>query len=701
MLIVAFCYSHNSYCSFAVDSLTLEVEHSKAFKKQIDFAKLYLEGRRVIKLNPEKAFRIAFELQRIAIKENKDELHFLADYFLGLCNYYFSNSEKAIENFETAEKIALKNNWYDSQTKVYLFFASLYQLKKNHEEAEKYYKRALNIALKKNVNPKILLETYEHYGLCYYYTPRKDTVKRKYFYGMIEKGLNLAIKLKDSIQIGVFYTKLGEAAYVVTNLPKSLHYINASINILSKIGNIEYLGNSYKVIGDIYYEKNNYDSALFFYKKSYELKEKTGRQSLKAIAATDVAYMYGLTGNKKLLDQYADTALKYQSLDKTGDGKIYSFRWLSDIYSKTNDYKRTIQLYAQYTNILDSAIRNSNSVTLARHSLQTDFDNQLRSIKEKENREKALQKKESEYQTFISRIYLFGLIGFIIFSLIIFREFQLNKKQRLVIQKQHEDVSEKSKIIEEKNKEMTDSINYAQRIQSGLLTAKEGLSSIFHSSFIYYRPKDILSGDFYWYAQKEDFVFVACGDCTGHGVPGALMSVLGINLLNDILENKQELEPAKILDALRTGVIRALNKDQSTIEYKDGMDISLVRIHKKSGKAIYSGANNSIYLLRTDGIEEIVAHKQPVGFSPKMSPFSQHEFSFQNGDGIILFTDGFPDQFGGPSNKKYQYKPFKNFVANLFTLKNVNPENIFENEFLRWKGNNEQLDDICIIGIKF
>ncbi len=260
-------------------------------------------------------------------------------------------------------------------------------------------------------------------------------------------------------------------------------------------------------------------------------------------------------------------------------------------------------------------------------------------------------------------------------------------------------VEEKNKLIEEKNKEMTDSIQYALRLQTGLLPPKEVLEKKYPGSFLMFRPKDIVSGDFYWFHENDDYFYLACGDCTGHGVPGALMSVLGLNLLTDLIENKKNIKPALVLETLRTSIIRSLNKNSTKGEYKDGMDLSIIRIHKSSNQLIYAGANNSVYHVRNGELNEFKSTKQPIGFSVDMKPFQEHEIEIQKEDFIFLFTDGYADQFGGNGKKKFMYKPFKKLLAKTST-EHKNALNILENEFDQWKGVYEQIDDVCVIGLK-
>lgn len=290
-------------------------------------------------------------------------------------------------------------------------------------------------------------------------------------------------------------------------------------------------------------------------------------------------------------------------------------------------------------------------------------------------------------QTIIGNVNL--LLLFIICSLFIlfFKEDMLKSQKHILKQK---------KVIEEKNKDVLDSIQYAQRIQLALLPSRNKLQTLFPNSSLFFQPKDIVSGDFYWIFQNENYRFVAVGDCTGHGVPGALMSVLGINLLHEIVENKGVVNPAEILNELRSGIIAAFDKEGKSSEYKDGMDISLVRIDRKANSYVISAANNSIYHISGKDLEERNADRQPVGYSHDLKLFTQSEFSYQKGDLLVLFTDGFADQFGGPKNKKFRYKSFKEL---LLENQNISLEAQLSESFESWRGELEQVDDVCVLGI--
>ncbi len=289
-----------------------------------------------------------------------------------------------------------------------------------------------------------------------------------------------------------------------------------------------------------------------------------------------------------------------------------------------------------------------------------------------------------------------------------------------------EEVTEQKKIIEEKNKDITDSIRYAEQIQVAVLPNNyEGLENEVEL-FVYFKPKDIVSGDFYFvkYLRILDVLVAAAVDCTGHGVPGAFMSLLGVTFLNDIFGRRQLYHSNEVLDELRNRVIRALNQEKEAEEEdkkKDGMDIALVEYYVKKKHLEFSGANNPLYLVRKRGeivpegykrvldesdfdnvLYEFAADRQPVGFSYNQHPFSRIDLDLISGDIIYLFSDGFADQFGGPKGKKYTYKRFKRLFLSIANLPMNEQQKILDKERQRWisQAGEEQIDDQLVIGIK-
>jgi serine phosphatase RsbU (regulator of sigma subunit) len=294
---------------------------------------------------------------------------------------------------------------------------------------------------------------------------------------------------------------------------------------------------------------------------------------------------------------------------------------------------------------------------------------------------------------------------------IIFRSNRQKQLANKIITQQKNEVEEQKHLVEEKNKEITDSINYAKRIQSAILPQPRLVKEYFKDSFILYKPKDIVAGDFYWFEVIEDLIFFAAADCTGHGVPGALVSVVCHNALNRSVKEFALTNPAEILNKTREIVIAEFEKSDEDV--KDGMDISLCAINLESNILQWSGANNPLWILSKNNEElgnapgselveviETKPDKQPIGKFAFAKDFTKHEFQLHKGDEIYIFTDGFQDQFGGEKGKKYKVSRLRELLIalNLQTMDEKRTK--IEEAFRDWKGELDQVDDVCIIGVR-
>ena len=259
-------------------------------------------------------------------------------------------------------------------------------------------------------------------------------------------------------------------------------------------------------------------------------------------------------------------------------------------------------------------------------------------------------------------------------------------------------ITEQNKKISQKNKDITDSITYAKRLQEAILPPHSYIKSILPDNFVLYKPKDIVAGDFYWLENNEDEVLFAAADCTGHGVPGAMVSVVCSNALNRAVKEFVIKEPAKILDKVRELVIETFEKSES--EVKDGMDISLCSFNKITKVLQWAGANNPIWFIQKNKWNEIKPNKQPIGKYSQLRPFTNHQIELNTGDTLFIFTDGFADQFGGPKGKKFKYKKIKEIILENINLSLEEQKQKLETAFENWKGSLEQVDDICFIGIR-
>jgi serine phosphatase RsbU (regulator of sigma subunit) len=274
---------------------------------------------------------------------------------------------------------------------------------------------------------------------------------------------------------------------------------------------------------------------------------------------------------------------------------------------------------------------------------------------------------------------------------LLYKRFRVTSEQKTIIESQKH-------LVEEKNREITDSIVYAKRLQDAILPPARFVDAHVPQNFVLYMPKDIVAGDFYWAEQKGNKFFIAAADSTGHGVPGAMVSVVCSGALNRCIKEFHLEDPGKILDKTRELVLETFEKSDS--EVKDGMDISLLCLDRSNGEVSWSGANNPLWYVKDGKLNEVKADKQPVGKTERSNPFKTHHLGKGTDSTFYLFTDGYPDQFGGPNGKKFKYKQLEDLLLEKSTLPlNEQKYNLLK-VFNTWKGELEQVDDVCIIGVK-
>lgn len=308
------------------------------------------------------------------------------------------------------------------------------------------------------------------------------------------------------------------------------------------------------------------------------------------------------------------------------------------------------------------------------------------------------------YKTTWAYILYILLIGTIIFYYVRSRTKKLQEANEILRQKQLTslEIARQKEELSVKNKNITDSINYAKRIQEALLPSEYLFRKLLPDSFILYKPRDIVSGDFYWVSEKESKIFVAAVDCTGHGVPGAFMSIIGFDLLKNITREQNIEDPAEILNLLNMGVADTFSKQSTDYEIKDGMDVSLLVIDRVNKQLQYAGAFNPLYIVRNKELIEIKGNRFAIGKieGNENKRFDTHLFDYENNDMIYLFSDGYADQIGGPFQKKFKFRRFQHLILSVHNLPLQKQKDFLDETFETWKGQLDQVDDILIIGIR-
>ena len=584
------------------------------------------------------------------------------------------NIPKALEYYTRSLKINEEiSDKYGTATALNNL-GSIYYNQGNNENALEYHRRSLKI-LEEIGDKTGMANSLNNIGLIY--SDEGDMPKALAHYS---KSLKIQEGFGDKLGIAASLNNIGSIYYNQTDFSNALLYYNKSLKIREEIGDKKGLATSLHNIGEIYLKQKNYDKAL--------------KLSIKAIL---LGKEFGLTKNIKR-----------------------SAKQLSTIYKVTGDYKASLENYELYITMRDSIANQVNKKASIKSQFKYEYEKKAAADSVKIAEEKkvvAVQLKQEKTQRFA--LYG-GLALVIVFAGFMFNRFRVTQKQKNIIelkeketQQQNEIITIQKHLVEEKHKEITDSINYAERIQRSFLATEKQLNDNLNDYFVLFKPKDVVSGDFYWSAKLSNGNFaLVTADSTGHGVPGAIMSLLNVTSLEKAIEH--HTNPADILNHTRQTIIERLKKDGSEEGGKDGMDCSLLVFNFSNKQLLISAANNPVWIIRSNSpfeggvrrtgdveLIEIKPDKMPVGKNDKQDqPFTLQTIELQKGDTIYTLTDGFPDQFGGPNGKKFMSKKLKELLLTNVTLPIAQQKELLDSTFKNWVGDLEQVDDVCVIGIR-
>lgn len=618
-----------------------------------------------------------------------DALNVIADW------YHRNNEDKSIEYATEALGIANDLNYKKGIIASYsnLSYSKLQQ--SAYKESLDYSIKALKIS--ESINDKRLTaEAYVNIANAYLNMFNFALADKNYLFAAKMYG-----ELKDSLNVAIIYTNLAVSFDNREIIDSALHYYHKAYPIYLKIkNNAMYMGLWYTNVGDVYRKQGKYKEALDYQLKAEELLKETKDDFTLMVLYSGLPYTYIKLNQTDKALMYAfksvDLGVKLNSRRELS----YSYMAVADVYEAKKDYVNQIKYLKRHIELNDSVLSEETSNTIT--EMQSKYENEK---KEKEiellNKSQALQAAEIEQHKSKQMFY----IGLVVFVLVVSvgLAFGIKSKQKAntALAKQNKIIELQKNLVEEKNKEISDSINYAERIQRSFLASKEELDINFKDYFVFFKPKDIVSGDFYWVHNLKNGNFaLVTADSTGHGVPGAIMSLLNISSLEKAVEAGLT-EPAEILNHTRQTIIERLKKDGSKEGGKDGMDCSLICLNGERNKLIYAAANNAIWIVRQNQLIELKSDKMPVGKHDKDGiSFAQYEIQLQKGDVIYTLTDGFPDQFGGAKGKKFMYKQLKETLISISSLP-LPEQHAFLNSTLKaWMGANAQVDDITLIGIK-
>lgn len=612
--------------------------------------------------NPDSSLRYANSALALSEKINYAKGLCASHQRIGAINQNTGKFSEANQHFFKALKYAEKYNLDKYQIQIFNSIANACAYQKMFDQAIMYYQRALNIIDSSKTDYKKATIFMNMGNIAYSKGYDKKDFKQAYIY--LDQALQIAETTHDSTVLPSIY---GNYALYKTDEEKyedAVKYINKGIELNQKTGDL--------------------DNKIFLYYYA-------GR-----------AYSH-MKQFKKALEHFNES-VKYAQQLKDRDYLSENYLCLAEMYADMNNFKMAYDYLWMYKLTED---------TLLNHETTKEL-NELKTIYETEKKEQEIELSHQKLQTQESKLKnqqtiivssVGGAILLLIVVFVLYSRYQLK-------QKANKKLGTAYAIIEEKNKDITDSINYAQKIQHAILPDTKDIQQAFPNSFIFFKPRDIVSGDFYWFHQittsSDDYSFIAAADCTGHGVPGAMMSMIGSSLLNQIvLENKVN-SAGEVLDLLQSGIKTAFKQKAGENKRRDGMDIGLLLFSKQRNTVQFSGANNGLYHISNGFLNEIKPTKQAIGENEgEEINFKTVEIQVAKGDCLYLYTDGYADQFGGENipgkqaaGKKFKYSRLKELLLSIHTLSMEEQKTKIEETFTIWKGLNEQVDDVLIIGIK-
>ncbi|MBN8701802.1 MAG: tetratricopeptide repeat protein [Bacteroidetes bacterium] len=597
-------------------------------------------------------------------------------------NYILSNYKEIIT---TNQKIICYN-----------YLASSYYYKSDYQNALSNYIQSANIA--EQTKDKAA----QSQGLLnignIYLAQKLYTNAQKYY----QEALKLNKEIKDERDIALCYNNIGLTYQHLNEYDKALENHFMSLELKKKLNDRKGVAKSLNNIGAIYTIKQKYDEALKLYNEAIEIHEEIGNASGVAKMQLNIGSTLIKKGKSSQAFNYLEKSLVYFKEINNKDLQQRCYEELSTAAYTAGDYKKSYQYLEKSVALKDSIYEEENASIIA--EMQTKYDTDK---KEKEiallTTEQELKNSKIKQQLYINIGIAILLLAALLGGAFIFR----NYKQKQKINVQLAETIIKQQLTEEelrhKNDDITASIKYAKKIQEAILPKTEKISEILPESFILYKPKDIVSGDFYWFYDKNEvYSFIAAADCTGHGVPGAFMSMIGNNILNQIVGESVVTNPSFILNNLHDEITKALKQNIPGSESRDGMDIALCRINKRTKQIDFAGANRPLYVIKNNILSEIAPTKQPIGGGHiERVPFVNQTLQMEKGDIVYMSSDGYADQFGGALGKKYMTKNFKRFISEIAYLPMPIQKEKLNNEIEEWKGDKEQIDDILVIGVKF
>lgn len=608
------------------------------------------------------------------------------------------NYEKALENHKKALEIRKGMNDKAGIAMSYNNIGIIHYQQGNYEEALKNHLSSLKLKEEMGDKGGVAL-SYNNIGIIY--EKRGDTVKALDNY---MKYLKTSQETGDKQAMSYAFNNIGNMYMYKKDFKNALQNQLNSLKIKEELGDKAGMSMSYNNIGAIYEIKNDYKRGFENHLKSFEISKSIGDTLMMSIACNNVGNMNFKMGNIQEALRNNNQALEWAQKIGYKAGIRESYLALAGIYENKKDYKKAYEYHELYSETKGTLLNEESSKQLAEMNIKYDSEKKDKELIKKDS-EIAIKQAEAKRKQLQRNGFILAFVLILFLAFYIYRGYRQKQTSNKQLEEKNVLIESQKKLVEEKNLKITDSINYAKRIQQAILPSNALIKSAFSDAFVLFNPKDIVSGDFYWYSELVDknCKIIIVADCTGHGVPGAFMSMIGNTLLNEIVNIKGICSPAEILDKLNKGVVHALNQDNNMeITQDDGMDVTVVAVNTLTNIVEYAAANHFSYFYHEGKFNLLKGDIYSIGgmFGKVGVTFTNQKLRLESDSALYLFTDGFLDQYGGAHNKKFSSLRFEQLLESMKQLPMEEQKNTIMAAFNEWKGNNKQLDDILILGLR-
>lgn len=542
------------------------------------------------------------------------------------------------------------------------------------------------------------------------------------------------------------YLNIGLIHHDQDDLKQALQYELQALALYEQVNDLNRTANALLRIGNVYGDLKQDTSALVYYQRALSLSQQAESNRLIAICFNNMAGVYGRWGeNKRAIGLYrqalimrtkigdmngAALVLNNLGIEYTDAGNYDSAFYflnksmtladsigykdmimannlsLAELFAKQKQYDKAYPYYIEYHRLFAEINKEESKNEVSRLNATLQAEEREREI-ERLSQQGLLDEAALAQERTKGWFLAVGLAAVALLAMMIWINNRRTRKVNLLLETQKSEIAEQKKIVEEQHRDIVDSINYALRIQHAVMPSRAELKQMFPESFVLYKPRDIVSGDFWWVTERAGKKVIAVADCTGHGVPGAFMSLIGTSLLNEIVNERGITDPGQILDILSERVVKSLHQNEERASSHDGMDIGIAVIDEEKEQLVFAGANHSMFFTDISGtLNELKGDRQPIGYyHEQQRPFRTHVLQLDDVTNIWLFTDGYADQFCGNAGiqlgKKFKYSRLKQLLTAVQALNTVQQREQLTRTFEEWKGNMFQVDDVLLLGIKF